>query len=174
MTAIAHALCCVFVALLSTNQNSSPAPSQRFDMTGGWVLTGMIASPGASGAAPVAESPFGIYGNRFTAKQTATTLSLELSVAVLPKPVQVVYALDGSESKNMNPSQVPGGEDEPIFSRAIWEGSRLIIDTRGTRLVDGKPQTSRRVLVMLPNGLLQVERSVEGQHTTRSVYRREK
>ena len=92
----------------------APAPAQsRFDLTGEWVLAGAMANPGG-GRAQLAPASGGIYGDRFTAKQTATTLSLELSVSVLPKPLLVVYALDGSESKNMNPSPVPGGPEEPI------------------------------------------------------------
>ncbi len=148
----------------------APARAQsRFYVKGEWVVTGAMANPGGGQAQP-APVAGGIYGDRFSAKQTATTLSLELSVAVLPKPLLVVYALDGSESKNMNP--LPGGGEEPIYSTAKWEGSRLVIDTRGTRVLDGKVQTSRRVLSMTPDGLLQVERSAEGQPTTRSFYKR--
>jgi hypothetical protein len=170
MNALSHAICFALTLVTSAGQVSS-APQAKPDFSGEWVLAGMMANPGSSGTA-VAENRGGIYGERFTAKQTAATLSMELSVAVLPGPLLVVYALDGSESKNMNPSQVPGGEDEPIYSRATWAGGTLIIDTRGTRLVNGKPQTSRRVLSLTPDGLLQVERSAEGQQTTRSFYKR--
>ena len=171
MTASAHAVCFA-MSLLAPASQAAPAAQTRPDFSGEWVLTAMMVNPGRSGTPTVAEHPGGIYGQRFTATQTAAMLSLQLSVAALPKPVQVVYALDGTESKNMNPSPVPGGEEEPIYSRVTWEGGRLIIDTRGTRLVNGKPLTSRRVLSLTTGGLLQVERSAEAQQTTRSFYKR--
>lgn len=161
----------VVVAFALAQASPAPVAQARPDLSGEWVLTGAFASPGGGRAQP-APGSVGIYGDRFTAKQTATTLSLELSVSVLPKPLLVVYALDGSESKNMNPSPVPGGAEEPIYSTAKWDGNRLVIDTRGTRVVEGKVQTSRRVISLTPDGLLLVERSAEGQPTTRSAYRR--
>lgn len=159
----------VVVAFALAQAAQAPVAQSRPDFSGQWVVA-ETASPDAAPRAALALT--GIFGERFTAKQTATTLSLELSVSVLPKPLLVVYALDGSESKNMNPSPVPGGAEEPIYSTAKWDGNRLVIDTRGTRVVEGKVQTSRRVISLTPDGLLLVERSAEGQPTTRSAYRR--
>jgi hypothetical protein len=85
----------------------------------------------------------------------------------------LAYNLDGSESKNLNPSG--GGQpDEPIFSRASWEGEKLVILTRGTALVDGKPLETKRVIWLEKDGLLTIERSAEGAPTLRSVYQRSK
>ena len=164
----------VLTVLTAAGQSAAISPSSqaRPDFSGEWVVVGSIANPGAARSAEPVLNPNGIYGEKFSAKQTAAMLSLELSVSVLPKPVLVVYALDGSESKNMNP--VAGGEDEPIYSRAVWEGSRLVIDTRGTRLENGKPRTSRRIISFTADGLLEVQRLVEGEATTRSFYKRAK
>lgn len=116
-------------------------------------------------------SVFGLLGESFTARQDAKTLTLVITVAGLGRTVTAVYNLDGSETRNLNP--VGGGQpDEPIFSRATWDADRLIIQTRGTTLVNGKPTESRRVLWIDAQGLLTIERTSDGAATTRSVYQR--
>ena len=119
----------------------------------------------------VARDRTGILGEKFTATQDSKTLELVITVAALPKPVRAVYNLDGSESRNMNP-QGPGVPDEPIVSRLSWDADKLVIQTRGTILVNGKPTESKRMIWIDAEGLLTIELSSEGQPTTRSVYRR--
>ena len=100
-------------------------------------------------------------------------LTLDITSAVIGRPVRVVYNLDGTESRNLNPSQVPGVADEPIFSRASWEGQKLVILTRGSTLMNGKPLESKRVIWIDGDGLLTIERSSEGSPTTLSVYKKQ-
>jgi hypothetical protein len=121
----------------------------------------------------VVVSVSGLLGDKFSAVQDAKTLTLTITVAALGREIKVAYNLDGSESKNLNP--VGGGQpDEPIFSRASWEGEKLVILTRGTALVDGKPLETKRVIWLEKDGLLTIERSAEGAPTLRSVYQRSK
>ena len=147
-----------------------PAAGQsRPDLSGSWALEKDRSSQTQKSASTVAVA--GLLGDKFTAKQDAKTLTLVISVPMLGREVTAVYNLDGSESKNLNP-QGPGMADEPIFSRATWEGDRLVIATRGSTLINGKPLESKRVIWIGSDGTLTIERSSEGQPTTRSVYRR--
>jgi hypothetical protein len=116
-------------------------------------------------------SVVGLLGEKFIAKQDAKTLTLDITSAAVGRPVRAVYNLDNSESKNVNPGQA-GQPDEAIISRASWDGEKLVILTRGTVLVDGKPRESKRVIWIDADGLLTIERSSEGVPTTRSVYER--
>jgi hypothetical protein len=153
-------------AFIGLTLQQAPA---RPNFAGDWVLAQDRSSQTVKGA--VVTSVSGLLGDRFTAVQDAKTLSLTLAVSALQREIRVAYNLDGSESKNLNP--VGGGQpDEPIFSRVTWDGDRLVIHTRGTTLVNGKPQESKRVIWIDSEGLLTIERSAEGQPTTRSVYRR--
>jgi hypothetical protein len=133
------------------------APQARPNFSGDWVL---------------ADGRPSLLGEKFTAKQDEKTLTLDISAAAIGRPIHVVYNLDGSETKNMNPSPAPGVADEPIFSRASWEGEKLVILTRGTALVKGKPTESKRVLWLSATGQLMIERSSEGAPMITSAYRR--
>ena len=166
MTASVHAIYCGLTLLAAVSQALlQPRP----DFSGEWVVAETESKAGApTGALALT----GIFGERFTAAQTTATLTLELSVSTLDRPVKVVYMLDGSESENLNPSPVRGIADEVIFSRATWDSGKLVIDTRGTRLVNGAPQTSRRVLTLNAEGTLTVERTAEGQPPVKSTYKR--
>jgi hypothetical protein len=161
---IIHALTLVAV-LQATAGTQAPRP----DFSGNWTLARDRSTQTLRGNTVTAVT--GLLGEKFTAVQDAKTLTLEITVAALGRPVRAVYNLDGSESKNMNPNP-GGGEDEPIFSRTSWEGDRLVILTRGTALVNGKPLESTRVIWIDTDGLLIIERSSEGAAATRSVYRR--
>jgi hypothetical protein len=166
MTAFTHAVCCGLALLAAASQASFQS---RPDFSGRWVVAETESKAGApTGALALT----GIFGETFTAKQTTTTLTLELSVSTFDRPIHVVYMLDGSESKNLNPSPVKGIADEVIFSRAVWDSGKLVIDTRGTRLINGTPQTSRRVLTLNTDGTLTVERTAQGQPPVKSLYRR--
>ena len=140
------------------------------NFSGNWVIaqdrTTLAARP------RVVANLSGILGEKFTAIQNERALTLDISTSALPKPVHVVYNLDGSESRNLNPGPSPAIEGEPIFSRASWEQDRLVIQTRGTALVNGKPQASKRVMWIDADGFLHIERSSEGATTTVSVYKK--
>ena len=117
----------------------------------------------------VVVSVTGLLGESFTARQDAKTLTL--GITALGRRLVAIYNLDGTESQNLNPG-APGEPDDPIYSHVKWDGDKLIIHTRGTNLVNGKPVESRRVMWIDKEGLLTIERTAEGQPTTRSVYRR--
>lgn len=119
----------------------------------------------------VVVSVSGLLGDKFSAVQDTKTLTLTITVAALGRDIRAVYNLDGSESRNLNPAGA-GQPDEPIFSRASWESDKLVIHTRGTALVNGKPLETKRVLWLDKDGLLTIERSAEGAPTLRSVYQR--
>jgi hypothetical protein len=136
------------------------------------VSVGAQARPDFSGEWVIARANSGLLGEKFTARQDAKTLTLDITVAAIGRPVRAVYNLDGSISNNTNPSTVAGVADEPITSRVSWDADKLVIDTTGTTLVNGKPQQSRRRIWIDSEGLLVIERSAEGQATTRSVYRK--
>ena len=136
------------------------------------VSVGAQARPDFSGDWVITRANSGLLGEKFTARQDAKTLTLDITVAAIGRPVRAVYNLDGSISNNTNPSTVAGVADEPLTSRVSWDADRLIIETTGTTLVNGKPQQSRRRIWIDSEGLLVIERSAEGQATTRSVYRK--
>ena len=139
------------------------------DFSGLWVLAKDRSSQTTTGSVVVSVS--GLLGDRFNAAQDPKTLTLTITVIALGRDIKAVYNLDGSESRNLNP--VGGGQpDEPIFSRASWEGDKLVIHTRGTTLVNGKPLETKRVIWLDTDGLLTIERSAEGVPTLRSVYQR--
>src|SRR5688572_23972934 len=126
---------------------------QKPDFSGDWVLAPDRSSQTMSGSVVVSVS--GLLGDKFSAVQDAKALTLTITVASLGRDIKVVYNLDGSESRNLNPTG-PGQPDEPIFSRASWEGGKLVILTRGTALLNGKPLDTRRVIWLDPDGLLTI------------------
>jgi len=144
----------------------------RPDLSGEWVLAKERSTQTLQGSRVTAVT--GLLGEKVSVRQDAKTLTLDISLATLGRPIRAVYNLDGTESRNMNPGGAPGQPDEPIFSTAVWDGDRLLIQTRGTALVDGKPLETRRVLWIGADSRLTIERTSEGQPTTRSVYERVK
>jgi len=144
----------------------------RPDLSGEWVLAKERSTQTLQGSRVTAVT--GLLGEKVSVRQDAKTLTLDISLATLGRPIRAVYNLDGTESRNMNPGGAPGQPDEPIFSTAVWDGDRLVIQTRGTALVDGKPLETRRVLWIGADSRLTIERTSEGQPTTRSVYERVK
>ncbi len=157
-------------ALLAIAFATTAIPAQtRPDFSGDWALARSRSTQTVQGQRVT--SVVGLLGEKFTAKQDAKTLTLDITSAVVGRPVRAVYNLDNSESKNVNPGQA-GQPDEAIISRASWDGEKLVILTRGTVLVNGKPLESKRVIWIDGDGLLTIERSSEGAPTTRSVYER--
>ena len=149
----AHTL--VFAVLLS-----AVTLAQAPNFAGKWAVV----------ADPASQGPGGL-GQSAVIKQDATTLTVTRTTQM--GEVTSVYKLDGSESKNMNPTGI-GQADEPIFSHASWDGDKLVILTRGTALVNGKQLETKRVIWLEKDGLLTIERSAEGAPTLRSVYQRSK
>ena len=136
------------------------------------VPTQAPAHPNFSGNWVLADGMPSLLGEKFTAKQDEKALTLDITLAQLGRPVRVVYNLDGSESRNLNPSLTPGVADEPIFSKVSWDGTKLVILTRGTALVNGKPTESKRVLWIDSKGQLSIERTSQGALAIVSAYRR--
>src|SRR5690349_413961 len=134
------------------------------NFSGEWVLAKDRSSETRSSTTVITVS--GLLGEKFTASHNPKTLELVITVPGLAAPVRAVYNLDGSESRNINPP------DEPIFSTVSWSESRLVIKTRGTALVNGKPLETIRTIWIDNEGLLNIERASAGQTTTRSVYRK--
>lgn len=154
------------IALLA---NAGMAAQERPDFSGTWILVQERSTRTIQGN--IVTSITGLLGERFTATQGPQALSLAISAN--GREIAVTYALDGSESRNMNPT-APGQPDEPIFSTAAWEEGRLVIRTRGSALVNGRPLESTRVMWIDADGALTIERRSDGVPATRSVYRRER
>jgi hypothetical protein len=136
----------------------------RPDFSGTWTLDNKASTAGPLGVAAM-------LGSRFTAKQDAKTLTLDISSPV--GPVHAVYNLDGTPSKIV----MPGEPAETIVSLATWEADRLIITTKSDEILDGKTveMVTRRVISIGPDGSLTLERSGTPASlvpTTKSVYRR--
>jgi hypothetical protein len=162
------------ISLLATTilaTSAGLAAQAKPDFSGDWVLARDRSSQTMSGSVVVSVS--GLLGDKFTAVQDAKTLSLTITVVALGRDIKAVYNLDGSESKNLNPGG-NGQPDEPIFSRTSWDGSRLVIETRGSPPVNGKPLETKRVIWIDSEGFLTIERSAEGSPVLRSVYRKSK
>lgn len=143
---------------------SGLAQQARPNFAGDWVLAQDRSSQTQKNVTVTTVAA--LLGEKFTATQTPKTLEFTISTPGLPAPVRAVYNLDGSESRNINPP------DEPIFSTVSWVENKLVIKTRGTALVNGKPLETIRTIWIDSEGLLTIERSAEGQTTMRSVYRR--
>lgn len=156
------ALISMLLAAASSFQTAAPS-----DFSGKWTLDAERSTATASG-------PAAMFGSSFVAKQDAKALTLDI---LFPGgTIQAVYKLDGSESRNAIPG--PNGE-ETIVSRATWNNNRLVIVTRSTEDLNGKPVQleSKRVMWIAADGLLMLERTgtpVELVPPTTSVYRRAK
>jgi hypothetical protein len=121
------------------------------------------------------------WGTTITIAQDSTQLAIEyvqFSRYDLQPPIRLIYALDGSESKNtVMISHAP----QVQRSRVRWDGAALVITTQHT-LIDpasGKPVTAevtQRVSLQSPATLVvDVTRAgvLGGQSTTtRTVYRK--
>jgi len=132
-------------------QATTPSTATRPDFSGEWALD--LSAPLPAGTARGA-----MLGERFTAKQDATTLALDITA--FGRRFPAVYHLDGSDSVIMSPTS-PGQPDEKIVSKAAWEGNRLVIRTRSTETVAGKPVDvdSRRSMWIDSAGRLILERT---------------
>ena len=92
---------------------SAPAPPAGAGGGGGGGRGGGRGGGGGAG-----------FGQEFTAKQDATTLTITRMQG--DQTVTATYKLDGSESKNMVAGR--GGQQEQV-SKASWDGAKLVIVT---------------------------------------------
>lgn len=73
----------------------------------------------------------GGFGMECTITQDASSLTVEyMAGGQNPTPIKLAYKLDGSESKNSMPGR-GGGAATEVTSTAKWDGSKLVITTKG-------------------------------------------
>ena len=139
------------------------------DFSGTWEFDqAKSAQPGPDGQVMLAA----VFGDEFTARQDATSLSLAIKAGTLR--VDAVYKLDGSESRNMSPG--PSGQlDVEVMSRASWEVGKLVITSHSVSSIAGRnvPIETRRVLWIDAAGNLIIERTgtpASQVQASRSVY----
>ena len=140
--------------------------AQKTDFSGTWTL-----DPEASGAAPGGAPGGGGGGggrgggrggmgggigfacaNECTIAQDATTLTVTRTGP--QGELKSVFKLDGTESTN---SMAMGENKMDFKSKAVWEGSKLVITTTGD--MGGNPFESKATLSLDASGNLVVERS---------------
>ena len=176
-----------FVVVLALASALTVAPrAQTPDFSGTWTLDApaIATTPAVPGTPAAAAAPGDMgsgWGSTITIAQNAQRLTVEyafFSRYDLQPPLRFVYALDGSETRNL----VAMGRGEQIeLSRARWEGTALVITT--THHVTGhggsKPfivEVTRKLTLESPSTLvLDVSRGgVLGgaPSTTRSIYRK--
>ena len=120
----------------------------RPDFSGEWVRsadsTAARPAVAATGDAAFARGDMGSgWGTPLTIKQDSSRVSVQyafFSTYDLQPPIRLVYALDGSESRN---SLNVGHSASEQRSRVSWEGSTLVITTHqpGPAGPDGRPVT---------------------------------
>lgn len=160
--------------------------AQTPDFSGTWTLDApaVATTPAVPGTPAAAAAPGDMgsgWGSPITIAQTAQRLTVEyafFSRYDLQPPLRFVYALDGSEARNV----VTMGRGEQIeVSRARWEGAALVITTAHHVAGQGasKPfvvEVTRKLTLESPSTLvLEVSRGgVLGgaPSTTRSIYRK--
>jgi hypothetical protein len=137
---------------------SAPAPAQAPPAGGGGGGRGGGGRGGGGG-----------FGQEFTAKQDASTLTI--SRVQGDQTVTATYKLDGSESKNTVAGR--GGQQEQV-SKTMWMGNKLMITTT---LDFGGNTVEQSQTLSLEGGNLVVERSQPGRdggapQTTKQVYKK--
>ncbi len=143
----------------------------RPDFSGKWAADRARSTrTGADGVVRMAL----MLGSEFTARQDATTLTLQITSGSVQ--VTAVYRLDGSESTNMSPGDA-GHPAVAVVSRAAWNGARLVIRSTSTAQSDGKTLMieSVRTIFLDTDGTLVIDRTgtpASEVPETRSVYRR--
>lgn len=105
------------------------ARAQQPNFAGRWIAVPDSIAPGANAAATTTGSPGSGWGTPLTITQDSTRLTVEypfFSRYDLQPPLQFVYALNGTETKN---TVMMGNGFQEQFSRAKWNGSTLVITT---------------------------------------------
>jgi hypothetical protein len=162
----------VIVALGLACACAVSAPAQdRPDFSGTWTADpAKSVRTGSDGKARTAL----MLGSEFTARQDATTLTLQITAG--PLHVTAVYKLDGTESRNSSPGGA-GQPDVEVVSRASWEGSKLVIRSTSSAESGGKTVQieSVRTLFIDADGTLVMDRTgtpASEVPETRSVYKK--
>ena len=159
VTALLIALC--LASLLSPVQ---PRP----DFSGAWAFDRektMQQPPSTDGRLVIAA----MLGDEFVASQDPR--ALHLTIKAMGQTLNVTYNLDGSESRNISPGDIP------VVSRASWEGNTLVILSTSTSNDKGKTVTieTRRAIWLEKDGSLVIERTgtpASEVQPSRSIYKR--
>jgi TonB family protein len=133
----------------------SIAAQTRPNVSGTWVFDRTKSlQPGPDGRIVLAP----MLGDEFEAHQDSKTLTLTIRTGA--QTVNAVYALDGSESRNVSPG-ARGEPDITVLSRASWDGNRLVILTTSRSMEKGQEVTveTKRVIWLEDDSNLVIERS---------------
>ena len=108
-----------------------------------------------------------MLGEEFVATQDSAALTLVITSA--GQKLKATYKLDGTESVNVSPGDIP------VKSRASWDGDRLVIRSTSKTTEKGAPITieSKRVIWLSASGDLIIERTgtpASAVTPSRSVY----
>jgi TonB C terminal len=158
---------CALGITLAAFASSGVQAQVKADFSDSWIASG---SPNSTGTTQP------VLGDQFTVKQDQRTFTIELRsttvspVADIPsKPWTLVYALDGSESKNEVPVPQPGQPSGESTSTASWQGSTLVITS------DTSTTHAQLSFSLQPDGTLLVERATTmgaATSTVRTFYNR--
>jgi hypothetical protein len=148
---------------------TAPSLAQtRPDFSGAWEFDRektMKQPPSADGRLVIAA----MLGDEFVASQD--TRALHLTIKAMGQTVNVTYNLDGTESRNISPGDIP------VVSRASWEGNTLVILSTSTSSEKGKTVTieTRRAIWLDKDGSLVIDRTgtpASEVQPSRSIYKR--
>ena len=154
----------------------------RPDFSGRWTSEPAPKAPAASGSGQERASDMGSgWGSNITIAQEASRLTVTYEFFVrgdMQPPLQFVYALDGTESKN---SVMLGRGIQVQTSKTAWEGDKLVIITTHSfeNPANGQPMRSevKQTLTLASPTSLIVETTRSGvlggpAMTTRTSYRK--
>lgn len=123
---------------------------QHPDFSGAWKFDQLrsMQQSGRDGRVVLAA----MLGEEFVATQDSATLTLTIKSA--GQTVKATYKLDGAESVNFSPGDIP------VKSRATWDVDRLVIRSTSTSTEHGASVTveTKRV-IWLDKGNLVIERT---------------
>ncbi len=132
---------------------AAAVPSQpRPDFSGAWEFDRektMQQPPSADGRLVIAA----MLGDEFAASQDDK--ALHLTIKAMGQTLNVTYALDGSESRNISPGDIV------VLSRARWDGDKLVIRSTSSSTEGGRPVTieTTRTLWLGKDSSLYMERT---------------
>jgi hypothetical protein len=97
-----------------------------------------------------------VFGDRFTARQTQTTITIAIDASWNPRGFVWTYPLDGTVSNNL-----PVGPTGPqsLVSTTAWFGPQLVLLTRGPEVSDGKTEVylDTRTMGFNADGTLRIQ-----------------
>jgi hypothetical protein len=152
----------IFMAVLSWQT--------RPDFSGTWTFDEARSTQHVPGGVVIAK----LLGDEVTIRQDAS--QMRLTIRIRSSSVEAIYALDGSESRNLS-SEGGGKPDVTVTSRASWEGGTLVVRSTSTSEIQGKAVTTetKRVFSIDSDGNLILDRSgtpISEVPASRSVYKR--